>query len=313
MDDSSSSPYVLVIGASGVDLVGRVRGPLAPGTSTPASIRSSFGGVARNVAENLGRLGQPVVLLTAVGLDANGDLMLQHASQAGVDVSHILRCETYATGSYLAVLNEQGELQFALDDMRAVNALTSHYLRQQASLFSQAAFVFVDANLPRQALRTIFSLARQVQCPVGADPTSLALAPRLAPYLSRMRLFVPNGPEAALFCQCDFNPADPTESINAAKRLVGRGVEIAIITLGEFGVCYASSQASGVIPAIRTEILDPTGAGDSLTAAVIFALLNNIPLDDAMRLGVAAASLTLRHSGAVLPSLSLETLYDQLA
>jgi pseudouridine kinase len=82
--------------------------------------------------------------------------------------------------------------------------------------------------------------------------------------------------------------------------------------LGQFGVCYATSDTSGQIPAIRTEIADPTGAGDAMTATVIFALLNDIPLDDAVRLGVSAATLTLRHPGAVLPDLSLEKLYDQL-
>ena len=64
--------------------------------------------------------------------------------------------------------------------------------------------------------------------------------------------------------------------------------------------------------AIRTRITDPTGAGDAMTAAVLFALLNNIDLDDAIRLGVSAASLTLRHPGSVYPNLTLEGLYDQL-
>jgi pseudouridine kinase len=49
-----------------------------------------------------------------------------------------------------------------------------------------------------------------------------------------------------------------------------------------------------------------------LNAAVIYGLLNQIPLDDAVRLGVTAASLTLRHRGTVVHDLSLELLYDQL-
>jgi pseudouridine kinase len=89
-------------------------------------------------------------------------------------------------------------------------------------------------------------------------------------------------------------------------------VEIALITLAEFGVVYATSQTSGHISAGLTKIIDPTGAGDALTATVIFALLNDMPLDDAVRLGVTAASLTLRHPGTVIPDLSLEMLYDQL-
>jgi pseudouridine kinase len=105
---------------------------------------------------------------------------------------------------------------------------------------------------------------------------------------------------------------DNRQALNAAKCLVGQGVDIAIITLGEQGLCYATSETSGYIPALRTEIIDPTGAGDALSATVIFALLNEIPLDDAVRLGVSAASLTLRHRSSVLPDLSLEKLYDQL-
>ncbi len=310
MELSPSLP-VLVIGASGVDLVGRLTAELSPHSSSPAEIRSSFGGVARNIAENLARLGQPVRLLSVVGADSTGDHLLEQVAAAGVDVSPVLRSTEYATSSYLAVLNSQGELEFALDDMRAVSEITPAYVRQSAELIRDSSFIFVDANLHPQTLRAIFSLARQAQRPVGADPTSNRLAPRLQPYLDGMYMLVPNGAEAAILGQHDFNPDEPAEVVEAAKRLVALGVEISIVTLPEFGVCYASSQASGHIPAIRTPVVDPTGAGDALTAAVIFALLNDIPLDDAMRLGVSAASLTLRHPGAVLAELSLEKLYDE--
>jgi pseudouridine kinase len=77
-------------------------------------------------------------------------------------------------------------------------------------------------------------------------------------------------------------------------------------------VVYATSETSGHVPAIRTKIIDPTGAGDALTATMIFSILNNIPLDDAVRLGVTAATLTLQHRSTVIPDLSLEMLYDNL-
>lgn len=265
---------VLVIGAAGVDLVGRLKGDLLPSTSNPARIRSSFGGVGRNVAENLARLGQAVTLLTAVGQDPAGDQLLEDAAEAGVDVSHVLRSSEQPTGTYLAVINPEGGLQFGLDDMRAIAALSAEHVRLHADLFAQASLVFMDANLPKETLRAAMALARKAGLPICADPTSQTLAARLKPYLPRLRLVAPNAAEA--------------------------------------GVCYATSATSGHIPAMRTEILDPTGAGDALTATVLFALLNDIPIDDAVRLGVAAASLTLRYRGAVVPDLSLETLYDIL-
>jgi pseudouridine kinase len=100
--------------------------------------------------------------------------------------------------------------------------------------------------------------------------------------------------------------------LNAAHRLVSLGVQIAIVTLGATGLVYATSQESGHVPAIECDIVDFTGAGDSLTAAVVFGLLNDLPIDEAVRLGTSAAALTLQSRETVCPTLSLERLYDQL-
>jgi pseudouridine kinase len=303
---------VLVIGAAGVDIVGRLRGDLHSGTSNPAQIRSSFGGVARNVAENIARLGQTVELITAIGNDPTGEQILEQLTAAGVGTTAILHDKEHRTGSYLAVVNARGELQLALDDMRAISALTAEYLHAQAALFKQASLLFLDTNLSKETLRAAFSLARRYRLPVCADPTSTPLASRLIPHIARLHLVTPNLAEASILCGQTYLPR-PRQAIEAAKCLVSQGVRIAIVTLAQFGVCYATSETSGHIPAIRTDIVDPTGAGDALSGAVIFALLNEITLDDAVRLGVAAASYTMRHRGSVVPHLTLEKLYDQLA
>ena len=301
---------ILVIGSAGLDLVGRLQGEWLSGTSAPARIRSSLGGVARNVAENIARLGHPVSLISVVGEDPEGVRILEQARAAGVDTSGILCSAEHSTGLYLAVLDEQGALKFGLDDMGAIDALTSDYIRQCEARFKAASLIFVDANIPKKTLRTVMSLARKAGRPVCADPTSVVLASRLRPYLPRIAMLCPNGSEAAELLESSFNFADPAEGVDAAKRLVAAGAGTVIITLGERGLCYATSQLSGYIPAVRTEILDPTGAGDALCAAVMVARLNNIPLDDAVRLGVAAASLTLRYRGTVYPDISLEMLYE---
>jgi pseudouridine kinase len=102
-------------------------------------------------------------------------------------------------------------------------------------------------------------------------------------------------------------------AVVAAKQLVALGVEIAVITLAEHGLCYATSGESGRVPAVRTEVVDLTGGGDALTAAIIFALLNEIPVSEAMPLGCSAASLTIASEHTVVPDLTLELLYDNLA
>ena len=306
------SDLVLVIGASGLDVVGRLQGELHQGTSNPSVIRTSFWGVARNVAENLSRLSQPVSLLSVIGKDRIGEDVLTHTRAAGVDGSAVFATDKYPTGFYMGVLNHDGSRKYAFDDMRIMDELTESYLLYNEVLFEKSGLIFVDANLPETSLKITFELAQKYNIPVCADPTSGALAARLKPYLRQIKLMVPNNVEAGILTNHPFNVHDRDASLEAARALVNQGVEIVIITLSEFGLCYATSETNGHIPAIRTTVGDPTGAGDALSAAVIYALMNDIEIDDAARLGVSAASLALRYSGTVYPDLTLQKLYDEL-
>jgi len=303
---------VLVLGAAGMDVVGRLQSGLKPASSNPARIRRSYGGVARNVAENLARLGQPVRLITVVGNDKNGEEILEHTAKAGVDVSAVLRSKDFPTGYYMGIIDKNGMLKFAVDDMRLMAKITTQYLKEHEDLFKSASMVFVDANLPVKTLRTASSLAGRAKIPICADTASFTLAERLIKFLPKYHLLTANSKEAGVLTGLSFEASDSETAMEAARNLVNLGVRIALVALAEYGVVYATSETTGHISAIRTRISDPTGAGDAMTAAVLFALLNNIDLDDAIRLGVSAASLTLRHPSSVYPDLSLEGLYDQL-
>lgn len=311
MSASTLRDHILIIGSSGLDLVGRPLGELPRGTSAPGTLRSSWGGVGRNVAENLARLGMDAVLVTAVGDDAEGRNLLEQTAAAGVNTAHAIVIPDSGTGAYLAVLDEDGGLHMALDDMRVIERLTPDHLRDRRDLFLGAAAVFLDANLPPKTLAAAIQHARRAGVPVAADPTSVALAPRLREHLRDIWMLTCNEAEADALCAPHALELGIRRAVDRARHLVSEGVRIAIVALAEFGVGYATAEASGHVPALRTEIVDPTGAGDALTAALLFGLLNEIPIDEAVRLGVSAAALTLRARGTVVPGLSLEMLYEQ--
>ena len=302
---------VLIIGSSGLDIISYSSRPIKPHISNPADIRPSFGGVARNIAENLARLGQNVNLISIVGADAIGKQLLEYTAQAGVKTAACLMTPEFNTATYLAILDVDRKIQFALDDMRLICRLTPDYLDKHSALFEEASLIFFDANLSPAAIRHIFHYAHKTNTPVCVDSTSNSMAKKLLPYLSRFFLVSTNQVEAGVLCEGQVIVSSPETGIEAARHLINQGVSIVIISLGEQGVCYANSETSGHIPANRTPTLDPTGAGDALTATILFGLLNNIELDEAVRLGISAYSLTLRHSGAVLNDLSLEKLYSE--
>lgn len=303
---------VLVVGASGLDVIAHLSESFKAGSSNPAKVRTSYGGVARNVAENLARLGQDVILITATGDDQSGTQVLAHTEDSGVDISHAIRTDVYPTGFYMGVVNKKGQVELAVDDMRVMTYLTPDELKTRTDLFKSASLVFLDANLPEDTLKMAVGLSHKYKVPVCADPASPSLALRLIPHLPAFSLITPNSTEAGILSGKEFNSSDRKSAMQVARHLVNLGVDIALITLAEFGVCYATSETSGQVPALKTKVVDPTGAGDALTAAVIFALLNEMDIDEAIKLGVSAASLTLRHPGTVVPDLSLEKLYDQL-
>ena len=170
--------------------------------------------------------------------------------------------------------------------------------------------VVVDANLSPQAMASTIRLAKSYSVPVAVDPTSATLAPRLRKHLASLAVFTPNAAEAEVLCGRKIR--ERTDAMAAAQEFVGAGVGIAVITLAEEGLCYASSRESGYIPAIRCEVADYTGAGDALTAAIVYGLVNQFPIGEALRLGVSAATLTLKCADTVCPDLSLERLYDRL-
>jgi pseudouridine kinase len=196
--------------------------------------------------------------------------------------------------------------------MTTLKAITPELLNEAEPLFQSARMVFIDANLSAEAIAEVIRLAQKAGIPVSADPTSRHLAARLTPHLRSIHLITPNAGEAEILLGRSIPQEDPSNAVQAAQELVMRGVCIALISLAEFGVAYATRENRGHFPALHTTIVDPTGAGDALTAAVLFAILNDIPLDEAVRLGISAASLTLRSRQTVVPDLSLERLYEEI-
>lgn len=299
---------VLVIGAANFDIKGRMLHPFVLGSSNSSAIRTSFGGVARNIAENLARLGVPVTLLTAVGDDYAGEDILSGANDVGIDVSRALIIESETTGTYLAALDESGDMYLGLDDLRILRHLTPDYLRMNRDAFRECAMVAFDLNLSKQTLLTAIHLAHEYHKPICVDPTSTVLAGLLRPHLPMINIITPNIAEAEAILR--YGPIrTPDDALNAARQLVACGVKAAVITQAERGACYATEDESGQFPAVRVEIADTTGAGDALTATVIFGQLNGFSMSDSLQLGLRAAALTLRTSETVASELSLDWLY----
>lgn len=301
-EPAAATGPVVVVGGAVADHKMRARSPLLPRTSNPGEIGFSAGGVARNVAENLARLGHAVELIAPLGADAAGAGVLAACRSAGVGTDHVI-ATTFPTGQYFALLEPDGELHIAMSDMRATDELTVAQLAPATPILTAAALLMLDGNLPEPVYRWVVGHAAEHRVPVIVDPVSVAKARHLARTLDPEHpvfVLTPNLDELASILEHEVSD-DPAAIAAAAGWFHDRGVANVWVRRGTRGSILSSAAGDGgaasrdvhVLPAPACAVRDVTGAGDSMTAGFIHAWLLGRDLVAAARAGQALASLTV--------------------
>ncbi len=294
--------FVVAVGACTMDITGSSAHPLVAQDSTPGRIRCAPGGVARNVAENLARLGHDVRLVSAVGEDLFGSSVLEHTRRAGVDVQGCQVLAGQATSTYLSLHGFDGDMAMALNDMAILEHITPERLTAQLDRLRHASAVLVDCNLPQAALGWIFAQVRTT--PLFAEPVSAFKCRRLLPWLEHVHTLKANRLEAQALTERIVATDD--DVVAAARWMHDRGVRQVVLSLGGRGL-YWSNRAAGCgwQPAISTEVVNATGAGDALMAGLMHRFLEGASLQDAVGFAAGCAAVTMTAPQANHPNLSI--------
>ncbi len=299
---------ILVAGGANLDRVAKAAGPVAMGSSNPVTVRESLGGVARNVAENLVRLGLPVRLMTVVGDDPQGAALLEQARALGIDTSPTLAVPGCPTGTYTALLQPDGEMVLAMADMGVMDHFTMEALQERRSHWASTRRRVLDGNLPPEVLAALVEDSRERGAMLALVAVSEPKMGRLPRDLRGVTVLILNAGELAARVA---RPLPDLEAVLAAcRRVQAQGVQGLVVTLGPEGVlCVPGTGEPRHFPAPGTEIVDVTGAGDAFSAGVV-AGLAQVPgdLPRACRLGQKLAAITLGSRSSVAPSLTPDLL-----
>ncbi len=281
---TNTAAGIACIGAAHIDRIARCRGEFVMGASNPVTVGASSGGVARNVALNLARLGRHAKLVSVVGGDEAGRGLVAELQTGGVDCGDIAELNGRATASYTAVLDKAGELICGLADADIYDALTPDRLRAVMPGLAAWPLWAIDANLPQE---TIGALAEAK--PEGVRLAGLAVSPakavRLAPHLGLFDMLFANRAEASAL-------TGEADALAAAAALQARGPELVCVTLGAEGVAVAAEAGGETYPAPETTPTNVNGAGDAFAAAMLDGLMAGAPLGRAVARGLSAAGLT---------------------
>jgi pseudouridine kinase len=299
----SEVPFVTVIGGANIDIHGSTRSRLRDRDSNPGTVHMSAGGVARNVAENLARLGIDCRLISAVGQDHHGQMLMRYCVDAGINVQYVHEIPAVATSSYLAILDETGDLCVAVNDMRIVDELTPNRFEAQKAMLEQSSLLVADCNLPPASLGWLAdNFPGQ---PIFVDTVSAAKAVRIKPHLHAIHTLKSSAMEVAALLGLDARTQSDLRA--AARQLHAEGVQRVFITRGESGVFYSTNNAQGVakLPAVTHDIVSTGGAGDAFLAGLSYAWLQGWELRQSLQFALTAADITLSSPASNNPMLSL--------
>ncbi|MDR3513556.1 MAG: winged helix-turn-helix transcriptional regulator [Caulobacteraceae bacterium] len=291
---------IVCVGGATVDRKYRACEPLQQGTSNPVTSRRSFGGVARNVAETLARLGAPSSLISVVGDDGSGHSLVRHLQSCGVDTTRVLMVSGYATAEYAAILNADNELALGIADMEIFDSVTIDDMQRFWPAMAGASWVFADCNLPPAVLTWLRERRVGARFRLAVDAVSAVKVMHLQADLTGIDVLFLNMQEAVALV--GESTAPTPRALTAA--LLARGAGSVVLTNGAGGLVVASGAKLINLAGVKANVVDVTGAGDALIAGTLARLLHGEQLPEACQTGMIAAVLAVESDESVNSSIS---------
>ncbi len=295
---------IAILGGIAADIEGRPANTLIYADSNPGKIKISYGGVSRNITENLARMGADVSFSSIAGNDFIGRAAREQLAGLGVDISGIKLMEGESTAMYLSILDDKGDMELALCNMDILEKIDKGFIDNAAGILKKAKIVGTDTNMTSE---NIYYLTEKLKgTPIFIDPVSVTKAERIKNFAGRFHTVKPNRIEAQAISGIEIKNDD--DLMRAADWFLNEGVKRLFITLGGEGTFFADKNESGIIKAGKVNIVSATGAGDAFSAACLKAFADGLGIRETAELAMAASALALESETAVNPLMSRELL-----
>ena len=289
-------PHIVVVGSLNMDLVVETPTiPLAGETVLGKNFATFPGGKGANQAVAAARLGAQVSLIGRVGKDAFGDQLLASARADGINVTHVGRDDTAATGVAMIVVDENGQNSIAVAS-GANFCLTADHVRVAWAALKKVDLLVMPLETPPDTIATAVALAQESGATVVLNPAPARQVS--AQILANVDVLVPNEPETAQLTGMPVST--PDESQEAARQLLALGVGSVVLTLGSRGALVLDGETNDftMVPAREVKVVDTTAAGDSFVGGLAVALGEGKSLVEAAQFANAVGALAVTRQGA---------------
>jgi len=299
-----NNSYIAVIGGANIDIQGFPYDKMNFRDSNPGKIKISLGGVGRNIAENLVKLGVNVKLISVIGSDPYGLKILQEANKIGLDMEDSLILEGEATSIYLSMLDQSGDMIAAISYMDIYENMTVEFIKEKKKVIDNSKLCIIDTNISKEVIE--FILMNHKKIDFFLDTVSTAKAKKVKDLIGYFHTIKPNRIEAELLTGIEINDEDDLK--RASEYFLRKGVKRVFISLGEKGVFYCDENNMSNIKIPKIKPVNATGAGDAFMAAIAYGHYYNINIEETVRMAIAASIIAISHENTINPDMSLENI-----
>ena len=301
-------PYALVFGVSVFDICGFTDRNYRCNDSNPGKVKTSFGGVCRNIAECMARVGVNTKFISILGDDETGNRMMEHSKIMNYDMSESLIVKGGHTPTYMAIIDEQGEMVSAVVDMKIIDMFTTDFIDSKSEIIKNAEYMILDSDRPDIVEYLIKTFSENTKFIL--DPVSAAKAKNIKHLIKYFHTIKPNRYEAEIMC--GFEIKNDEDLRKAGKYFIDLGIKNVFITLDEDGIYYNNGIEEGKIKAKEVSVVNVTGAGDSFVAGIANGYMNNTNIVDTVKYAISMSTITISTEETIHTDMSHELVKEYM-
>lgn len=277
---------IILIGGSALDYIATSDRALEYKVSNSGQLFIAYGGVTRNVAHNLAKLGNKVTVVTALGTGDLADSLKKCYKALGVKV--IDAPTKFPTSTYVAINDYTHDMELAVFDNRAVKDITPNFIKSIDKVIRQHDYIFIDGNVSKETIEYVANHYSHKK--IFCDPIAPEFVYKFLKVLDKLYLMKLNIYEArALVNQ---QKLDKEELI---KVIFKKGLKNVVVSNARKDVYYGLDKKHiDHYPVTQfKKIANTTGCGDALMSGIIDHLAIGKDFKEAISFGNKLANLTL--------------------
>ncbi len=296
------SKPITIVGSYNLDLSLKCKALPQEGETVIAQTYSeSSGGKGSNQAIAAARMGAKTRFIGRVGTDHNGQDALAMYDRLGIDRSRVITDQNARTGLSVIMVDENGRNQITVIPGANYNLSIADIDAASDILRDSEIVGFQLENQPEVVFYGLKKVS-EMGLKTLLDPApAFALPQDLYPYIYCIK---PNEHEARALTGIPVNDFDSARK--AGKWFLDKGVQVAIITLGDAGCVLVTKDSGKFFNTPKVTAVDTTGAGDCFSGALMAGIAQGKPIEDAILLASYAAALSVTKFGVIdsIPTLA---------